>query len=318
MAKKILLSLAVVAFCCILSGPAFALEPGTAAHYPGGAEDFYAGALPPPGTQVLVNYMADIQLNGLNGNNGGTSTAFGPGVKLKGQQMVEIARYVNSTKIMLLGGNLVYTIIPGFTYQHTSISPGVLTDTEIGLSDLEFGAGVIWHHSPTLHSVLAFDIEAPTGQYSITNATNIGRNYWTFNPIYAITYIGDKSSAIPGFEVSFKFDYQINTVNAATHYTSGQVFDFDYLVGYHFCKNWAFGANGHYLYQTTNDAGGNMFVNPFYLNPDGNSSKSFSVGPALTYEFPNHGCVTVKWQNVVQATNQPTGNLFWLKFIWPW
>ena len=92
----------------------------------------------------------------------------------------------------------------------------------------------------------------PTGQYSKNDLSNLGRNYYSFNPLWAFTYIGDKNSPIPGFEISSKFMYMINTINAETSYTSGQEFRMDYLIGQH-VGNWAFGINGQFLYQTTVD-----------------------------------------------------------------
>ena len=92
---------------------------------------------------------------------------------------------------------------------------------------------------------------------------NIGRNYWSFDPFYVFSYLGDKDSPIPGFEVSAKVMYWINTINTATSYTSGQEFSTDYLIGQHF-GNWRIGANGHFLYQTTDDKQyGTSAIDPF-------------------------------------------------------
>ncbi len=336
MAKKNwrFLSLAVFVLCFIFAVPAVhAIEPGSLPHYTGGNEDFFAGALPPAGTQVYLNYFLDYQMTGFNGNNRDTKVIPGLGREsFAGQAVVNAFRYVSVTKHKALGGDIVWHIIVPVVYAHIAAAAGGLDlahGSETSIGDVEFGVGIAWHHSPTLHSVFGVDIVAPTGQYSPTDTLSVGTHYWSFNPLYAITYIGDKSSPLPGFEASAKFDYWFNTVNTETHYTSGQQFDFDYLLAQHFCKNWAFGANGHFLYQTTNDKSGYLNPNwwnassqpagpsPVWSNIDAISVRYFSVGPAITYELPNHGCITFKWQNDIMAQNMPTGNHFWLKFIWP-
>ena len=109
------------------------------------------------------------------------------------------------------------------------------------------GMGIAWHLSKNFHTVLALNVVAPTGQYNKNDVVNIGRNYYSINPLWGLTYRADN-----GFEASAKLMYWINTVNTATSYVSGQEFDADYLVGWHYQK-WGFGANGFYRIQTTND-----------------------------------------------------------------
>ncbi|OPY68056.1 MAG: hypothetical protein A4E63_02111 [Syntrophorhabdus sp. PtaU1.Bin050] len=151
--------------------------------------------------------------------------------------------------------------------------------------------------------------------YDVNDLSNIGRNYWSFNPIYAFTYIGDKDSPIQGFEVSAKLMYWINTINTATSYTSGQEFAADYLVGQHFGK-WAFGANGHFLYQTTNDKQfGRTAVDPFTGLRTGVRGQYLSIGPAVSYTIPR-GCLTLKYQRDVIEKNRPEGDKFWLKWVY--
>ena len=198
--------------------------------------------------------------------------------------------------------------------------------TKAGVGDVEAGVGLSWALSKTFSHVLAFDIVAPTGDYGsatgsgssthqfIADPMNLRRNYWSFNPIWLFTYIGDKTSPVPGFEVSGKLMYWINTVNSATSYVSGQEFMADYLVGYHM-GNVAVGANGFFLYQTTNDTQfGHKAVDPLTGIATGVRGESFSVGPAISYNIP-HGCITFKYQRDLYAENRPEGDKFWLRWI---
>ena len=73
--RRGILSLALLVLCfslCYLGVPASvsAIEPGTAAMYPGGNEDFFAGALPPAGTKVFINYLTYYDSTQANGNSG--------------------------------------------------------------------------------------------------------------------------------------------------------------------------------------------------------------------------------------------------------
>ena len=304
----------------IPAGPAGASEGGGQL-YPGGNEDFMAGALPPAGTKLFLNYMLAYNATTLKDNSGSNVSIPGVGkADFKLQVLANTFRFVDVTKLRILGGDFLYHVIVPIVYQHASLAAGpadIGTQSKTGLGDVEFGAGIAWHPTKTFHHVAAIDAVAPTGRYNQNDFVNIGRNYWGINPIWAFTYIGDKDSPIPGFEVSSKFMYWFNTTNTDTHYLSGQEFSFDYLVGQH-VGPWGFALNGHYLYQTTDDKQyGSTAVNPFSGMADGFRARYLSVGPAVQYNFPTKGCLTFKWQHDVYAQNRPEGDKFWLKFIWP-
>ena len=64
----VLVAAAVLMGPAVLAGPAFATEGGGGA-YPNGAEDFMAGALPPPGT-YFKNYLVYYTASKFKDNNG--------------------------------------------------------------------------------------------------------------------------------------------------------------------------------------------------------------------------------------------------------
>jgi hypothetical protein len=291
--------------------------------YAAGAEDFMIGCMPPPGTQIFIEYFEDYQANKLTGNNGGVKQA-GPlgNIKFNAQVVADSLRYISVTKFKILGGDVLWNVIVPIVYQHASMSaggvnllgPGSTSETSVG--DVVFGPGLAFHPSPTFHFATGVNIVAPTGQYNATDNINIGHHYWGINPLCGFTYIGGKDSPIPGFEVTSLVQYWFNTTNTETHYMSGQQFTFDYLVGQHFGK-WAFGANGNYLIQTTNDQAG--AINPDtglpWRNLKSNDIKEFSLGPAIFYQFSDTMFMSVKWQNDLMAHNAPEGNHFWMKFV---
>ncbi len=148
------------------------------------------------------------------------------------------------------------------------------------------------------------DIILPTGSYDKNNPVNVGRNYTTFEPIYAVTYISDC-----GWDVSGKFLYDFNTENDDTDYKSGQEFHFDYAVGKQVTKSWKVGVGGYYYKQITDD------------EKDGKKLKNskgqvFAIGPQVQY---NHGKLSFigKYQIETNVKNKPKGNKAWFKLIWP-
>jgi hypothetical protein len=279
-----------------------------------------AGMLPPAGTSLFINYFTLApNINKLKDNAGRNQAIPGLGkVDFKTSVVVNSMRYLSVTKHKLLGGDLVWNVIVPVVYQHTSMSAGPVDlgkQSKTGLGDIEVGGGIQWH-SATLHNLVGFDITAPTGSYDKGDPVNIGRNYWSFQPVWAVTYLGDKKSLIPGFETSLKMMYFINTINAATSYTSGQEFTTDYFVGQHVDK-WVFGANGNFYYQLTNDKQyGRTAVDPFSGQRTGVKGESFTAGPLVQYNFDNHkGCVTGKYQFAVYDKNRAEGDTFWLKLV---
>lgn len=337
MGKKryLFLACAVLAFCAtlgFLAVPVSHAGEGFNNHYLGGNEDFMMGALPPAGTSVFLNYMFDYNVNTLKDNAGRDATigaASANKAKLSLNVLGDALRFVQVTKLKVLGGDLTWHVIVPVAYIHQSLTafgayaPGS-PDSKTGLGDVEAGVGIAWH-CPTFHQGFFLDFVAPTGAYSgsgtsnrnfVPDGANVGRNYWSINPLYVFTYIGDKSSPLPGLELSGKVQYFINTVNSDTGYVSGQEFDVDYLVGYHINKDWSLGANGFFLYQTTNDKQfGHTAVDPLTGLATGILGKELSVGPALSYNLPK-GCLTFKWQHDVWADNRPEGDKFWIRFVW--
>ncbi|MBA4418717.1 MAG: hypothetical protein C0392_12535 [Syntrophus sp. (in: bacteria)] len=327
--KNSFLLLAVLVLCIslgLLGIPAshtYAGE-GYGTHVPVGAEDTMAGALPPAGTKVFLNYFQIYNLKNFKDNAGRNASVPGLGkVDAQSQVVANIFRYVDVTKIKLLGGDLIWDIIIPVVYQHASVSAGMVDigrQSKTGLGDVEGGIGIQWHR-PTFHNIAAFHIVAPTGAYDRSGTrpdlVNIGRNYWSFNPLWLVTYIGDKNSPIPGFEVSAKMMYFFNTINTATSYTSGQEFSADYFVGQHLGP-WTFGANGNFYYQVTKDKQyGATAYDQFSGLQTGVKGRSFSVGPLVSYNLANKAFITAKYQFGVYEQNRPQGDAFWLKFILP-
>jgi len=294
--KKSTCLLALTACLAIgLSSTSYATEMGGGA-YANGVEGFGAGMLPPPGTYFLnyINIYSAHSMKDGNGNN------LMPNFKL--DAVADVFRLVHMTKVELLGG----------TWGMQLLLPVVNLDVTVpGRSQSNFGLGdiiidpLLWaFHSKNLHYAFGLDIILPTGAYDKNDLANIGRNYWTFEPVIAATYLTDN-----GYEGSIKMMYDFNTENHAQNYQSGQEFHFDYTLAKKI-DAFTFGLGGYFYRQVTDDE-----QNGQKVGTDGFKGQVFAVGPQLKYDYRNMA-FSVKYQREMLAENKPEGNKFWLNLMY--
>lgn len=302
----LLLLLSVASLLVIPSEKVYATEGGGNA-YPLGAEDFMSGAVPPPGYYFIdyfLYYSAD-ELNNKDGDN--VDNAFDL------DAVVNTFRFIYVTKQKIFGGFWgVHMFVPIWYLDVTATTPGgVMSDDKTGLGDIIVDPFILSWHFKNWHLATGVDIYMPTGSYDKNDLANISRNYWTFEPIFAFTYISDG-----GFEVSSKFMYDFNTNNPDTDYLSGQEFHFDYAVGYR-VSNWNLGVAGYYYKQITDDKiNGEKVTFPAPLGFDeGFKGQTFAVGPAVKYNYKNMS-FTLKylWETAVE--HRPEGSDLWFKFVY--
>ena len=279
-----------------LTGTALATESGGGA-YPNGAEDFMGGALPPPGT-YFKNYLTYYTASEFKDNKGHDLI---PDFKLK--VVADVLRFVHVTNYKFLGADWAVQAVIPVVYQDVTL--GGWSDDRFGLGDIIVDPIVLGWHSKNIHVTAGLDIYIPVGSYNEDRLANLGRNYWTFEPVLGITYLSDC-----GFELSTKFMYDFNTENDDTNYESGQEFHFDYTIGYHVNKQWAVGIGGYYYYQTTEDE-----KNGVKQSSDGFEGRVFSIGPVVQYGYKNMS-FTLKWQPEFEARNRPEGDKFWFNLAY--
>lgn len=283
-----------------MANPAAATESG-GGHYPNGAEDFMVGALPPPGDYFL-NYLSWYSADSFRDSNGDKLfNSFDLDV------VANTLRFIHVTDRKILGGNwAVHLFVPlvnvDVSRRVVAAAPEV-SDSNFGLGDVIFDPFILGWHGKEWHVTTGIDIYAPTGKFDADDLANIGRNYWTFEPILAFTYL-----SAGGVEASIKLMYDFNTENDDTNYLSGQEFHFDYTLGYH-TGPWALGVGGYYYQQTTNDElNGQTFL-------DGFKGRVFAIGPQAKYDYKNMA-FTLKYLAETGAENRPEGNTLWFKFLY--
>ncbi|MBF8670624.1 transporter [Pseudomonas putida] len=288
-----------LAVCASLFGAAnlsHATEGGGTS-YPLGAENYMSGAMPPAGFygQLFVNHY---EADNLRGNDGRKLP-----VDFRVRANAIVPRLIWVSDYTVLGGSLaLHAIVP---LVDVKVSLNGQSQHNIGLGDVIFGPALGFHHSDKFHSILAFDMIAPTGRYDRDDLANPGRNYWVFEPVYAMSYVDPA-----GLNLDAKVMYDFNRRNPATDYRSGQEFHVDYAVGWGLGNGWVLGVGGYYYRQTTDD-------NQEGERIDDNKGRSFAVGPSIKYSGKDGWFVTAKWSKETEVRNRAQGDAYWLKLTLP-
>jgi hypothetical protein len=270
---------------------------GGGSTYPRGLENFMVGAAPPPGFYFML-YGNAYEATKQKDNNGHTVPI--PGFKVSEQSLS--LRGIWSTPVQVGGGNLMFhTVIP---LVNLKVEAAGASQTKTGVGDISVGAGVALHHSQNLHSVYALDVVLPTGDYNKNDLANIGRNYVSFEPLYAITYLDPN-----GFNADAKFVLNINRRNSDTGYRSGTELFVDYALGWGFGNGWTAGVSGDIWRQLDNDR-------QYGASISGNKVRSFAIGPSIRYQAKNW-FITAKVQKEFGVHNSTQGTALWIKATIP-
>lgn len=296
--------MAIVGVVLTMAAAAWAEEGND--QYPNGAENWYLGAIPPPG-HYYVNYFGVYSgklKDGSGANavlNGATPTAFAT---------FNALRYVEITHLRLFGADYGMHVIVPVVYQSVNLG-GSANRTDIG--DLTVDPFVFaWHH-PTWHAVAGLDTFLPTGYYDRNDArVSIGANRYGFEPVFGASWL-PKS----GWETSAKLMYDFTMTNQATSYHSGQAIHADYAAGKHI-GSWMLGGTGYALKQTTDDTSAGL-VAPAApgLWDAGRKGQVLAIGPSLGYMNKQHIMFMADWQHETLVRNRFGGDKVWFKMIIP-
>ena len=266
--------------------------------YPHGVENYMAGALPPPGVYGIVygeSYSAD-RVNDAQGHD-----LHIPDFKVTANVIALRPVWVTGAK--LGGGDVVlHSIIP---LVNLDVKVAGVSQSKTGVGDITVGAGVGFHHSANLHSIVALDVMLPTGGYTQGDQANIGRNYRSFEPVYAVSWVDPG-----GFNADAKFGYLINSRNKDTDYRSGSEFHFDYSLGWALGSGWTAGVGGYYYRQMSDD-------NVAGVDVANSRGKALAIGPSVKYDSGQGWFVTAKWQKETGVENRAQGQALWLKAVFP-
>ena len=300
--KNYLLALLIILGLAVR--PAWAKEGGD--QYPNGAENWFAGSAPPPGT-YYVNYFGYYAGKLKDGTGRGAVVV---GMTPSVNAVFDAFRFVQMTRLKILGANYgVHVIVP---VVHQSVDLGGTAGIS-NVGDIFINPMILGWHGRRWHAVASMDILVPTGYYNSDDArVSIGANYFGFDPLLAVSYL-PKS----GWEASAKIMYNLKTTNHATNYHSGQDFHSDYAFGKHIGA-WMIGGTGYALKQTTDDTQYGQVVPPTLGAWDrGRKGQVVAIGPSLGYSNKHGMTFMAQWQHETLVRNRFGGDKMWFKMILP-
>jgi len=289
------IAMATLAFFGTHSAQAVELESSPIS---GGPEGYLTAIAPPPGVYWL-GYTVNYRSTRLNDSHGDNKLGTNSGLSLD----AAVARMHYATETQWLGGQLVWDVL--VPYVDVGLTLGGALTHKKGLGDIEWGPAVAYHHSPNLHSALALHVQVPTGAYDANSALNIGHNYTTLLPIYALSYVNPT-----GLNGDIKVTGSWNSTNRDTHYRSGSEMVVDYTLGYAVAPKWVVGVGGYARQQLTDDHGAGV-------GTDGNRARALAFGPSFIYNNGQGFFLTAKYQVESQVQNMWQGKALWLKATLP-
>ncbi|MGE8538047.1 MAG: SphA family protein [Acinetobacter sp.] len=272
---------------------AFAAENGGSA-YPDGTESFFAGAMPSPGT-YLVSYNQFYSADKFKNDH----LVFDD---FKLDTFATVARGVYVSDKTFLGAT--WGMHAFLVYANADITLGGGQDEKTALGDVIIDPFLLGWHKGNWHVATGVDFYIPVGSYNKNRLANIGRNYYTIQPIISTTYLNQQ-----GIEVSTKWMYDINFENKDTNYESGNALHVDYIVVKHMGPL-AVGLGGYVHRQLEGDSGEGAILGDF-------KAKAASIGPQVRYQFPKGIAVAAKYQKEFDVENRPEGQKFALDLTIP-
>ncbi|MEI6745958.1 MAG: transporter [Methylococcaceae bacterium] len=254
---KFLIQTSVVSFFSF-STPIMAAEGGSSQYLPGFYGDFGMATTPAAG-----NYLSNFfGYNWAGNDDNGSSLLF------------ELPGLMRVTEQKVLGGTYSFGFYPYALHTtYNTTNNGVKKESARGGAGDMYAVPILLSWQWKELSFAAFEgIVVPTGAYDKNRDLNAGRNTWTFDNNFSMTWLPNDGE----YDFSMTFGYMVNTENAATHYKTGDEVHLDYSAGYYLTSALGVGVTGSYYRQVKNDSGLGVPENAI-------SGEYSSIGPVINY-----------------------------------
>ena len=292
-------------------------EAGTG-HYIPGATSSFIDMLPDRDTSSVVYANAFTYYEGTAGAGkdlefGGLLTA-----DAKGTVYSDTSLFLYQAPWKILGGQPAVELLVPYVWLKVQgdvmlagrkISPAVFReDTANGIGDVEVFPVMMGWKLGDFKWQGQFGVYAPSGTFNKGDLANIGRNYWTFEPKAAVSYLSSKI----GLEVTAFAGFDFNTENGTTDYQTGDQFHLDGTIAQHLPLFGGFiggGVNGYFYQQITGDSGSGAKLGGF-------EGMTAGIGPSFSYAYKIGDCDLageVKWLPEVDVSNRLKGDYLWVK-----
>jgi hypothetical protein len=286
----------VLALLLLETDVSVAGEGASSNYFPGSYGDYAVAAAPEPGW-IYVNYnlfqTADADRAVLQGR---------VNASLDTSAFINMSALIYTFEEPVLGGRFTMGgFLPlGYADLNTRlVGPmGELAvhDSETALGDITLLPASLYWNNTNWHFNLYELIVTPSGQYDVNNNVNLGRNYWGFDTVLAVTHLNMDS----GREFSLVSGYIINSKNDDTDYQTGNELHFDVMLNQFLSETFALGLHGYYYRQVTGDSGSGALLVDF-------KGESYGIGPSFLW-VPAFGggrfSVSATWLHDLDASNR--------------
>ncbi len=291
--------------------------------YPLGAEGFLVGAAPPPGLTVL-NYAYYYSADELKDASGDEVPIFDDVTV-----WAEVLRFIYFTKKKLFGGYygqhfFLLAVNVDLNFKVPVGPKAQKSYDDFDVPYLIYSPFLLaWHlKGGKFHVVLDIaDIYIPLSNEDDDNLASVGRNFWTFEPVLALTYF-----FTPRWAASLKLMYDFNTkqddyptpMGVTIDRTPGQEFHFDWCVSYALRPNLRIGLSGYYYRQVKNDDfdfddfSGPPALRAALEDLEDNQGLVWAIGPGLWYQNQKL-FISVRTQFEFGAEEMTEGQNVWFK-----
>lgn len=171
-----------------------------------------------------------------------------------------------------------------------------LNDDETNFGDIALMPASFYWNQGNWHFNVYELLTIPTGQYEVDNDVNLGRNYWSFDTVFAVTNLNMET----GREFSLVSGYMINRENDDTDYQTGNELHVDAMFNQFLSENFAIGLHGYYFKQLQGDSGSGAILGDF-------KGESYGVGPSFLWIPKSTGgklSVIGSWLHDLHASNR--------------
>lgn len=298
---------------------------------PGVTTGVPVGALPPNGW--YFNLSLSPKWSSLKGDSGSNASIPAAGVgQPKSVTFGVSPQLMWVPGVEFLGARYAAMITQPFTYLKTSYSggnPSVTTTamfntivTPVMLSwnlgngwFIGSGASIYIKDGTFTHTYnrFAFNGSGSGSGREQVDADSFANNFWTFEPYFAVSYLGNN------WNITLNNVLDFNTKNTITGYHSGTTYFLD-VTAVKRSGPWQFGVIGNFIQQIEDDTINGVVVPAgalYNTNGAGSRIQHVKIGPMLAYTFQNHMTVSAKYLHAVHTENDMGVNLFWLNFSMP-
>jgi hypothetical protein len=284
--KRRILIATLLVIAATISSPSFArAEESGSGHYLPGATASFLDMLPDRGTSTFAYLNAFTFYDGSAGASQNLDLGGRVVANVKGTSYADSSIFLYQAPWKLLGAQYAAVVVVPYVWldvkaNATLSAPGVSLSHEArgtanGFGDVQIFPLMFGWKRGDLKWQTYFSVYAPTGDFEKGALANIGKNYWTFEPGAAVSFLSSKY----GLEATLFTGFDFDTENGATEYQSGDQFHLDGTVAQHLPLLGGFvgaGANGFFYQQITGDGGRGAQLGSF-------EGMTTGVGPVLSY-----------------------------------